>query len=164
MLLQADKDKEKVASIIAKALQHQGGSNENLPDAAGGGVPNISSSTPSSENATLAMHTMPIELSIHFERADKGLGLSIAGMYISIFCILEEEEKLFIFKRSKLANPLFLNWKLQKYIHITAIQTELIIVKSLTKEIFFNHICFLLLKTQTSWFFFTFCFWVRNTK
>ena len=81
MLLQADKDKEKVASIIAKALQHQGGSNENLPDA--GGVP-ISSSTPSSENATLAMHTMPIELSIHFERADKGLGLSIAGMYISI--------------------------------------------------------------------------------
>ena len=91
MLLQADKDKEKVASIIAKALQHQGGSNENLPDAAGG-VPNISSSTPSSENATLAMHTMPIELSIHFERADKGLGLSIAGMYISIFCILEKEE------------------------------------------------------------------------
>ena len=91
MLLQADKDKEKVASIIAKALQHQGGSNENLPDAAGA-VPNISSSTPSSENATLAMHTMPIELSIHFERADKGLGLSIAGMYISIFCILEKEE------------------------------------------------------------------------
>ena len=76
-LLQADKDKEKVASIIAKALQHQGGSNENLAD---GSVP-ISSSTPSSENATLTMHTMPIELSIHFERADKGLGLSIAGIY-----------------------------------------------------------------------------------
>ena len=109
MLLQADKDKEKVASIIAKALQHQGGSNENLPDAAGGGVPNISSSTPSSENATLAMHTMPIELSIHFERADKGLGLSIAGiMHIYVFCILEEE-KLFISKRSKLSNPIFLN-------------------------------------------------------
>jgi len=31
-------------------------------------------------------------LSIHFERADKGLGLSIAGMYILIFCILEEEK------------------------------------------------------------------------
>ena len=102
LLLQADKDKEKVASIIAKALQHQGGSNENLPDAAGGGVPNISSSTPSSENATLAMHTMPIELSIHFERADKGLGLSIAGMYLSIFCILEEEEeKLFIYSKDQ---------------------------------------------------------------
>ena len=153
MLLQADKDKEKVASIIAKALQHQGGSNENLPDAAGA-VPNISSSTPSSENATLAMHTMPIELSIHFERADKGLGLSIAGMYnvhkyTLIFCILEE--KLFIFKRSKLANPIFPNGNFTNYIHLyTAIQTELIIGKSLTTEIFFKHICFLLLKTQTS--------------
>ena len=125
MLLQADKDKEKVASIIAKALQHQGGSNENLPDAAGGGVPNISSSTPSSENATLAMHTMPIELSIHFERADKGLGLSIAGiMHIYVFCILEEE-KLFISKRSKLSNPIFLNWKLHKYIHLLLFKQNL---------------------------------------
>ena len=136
MLLQADKDKEKVASIIAKALQHQGGSNENLPDAAGA-VPNISSSTPSSENATLAMHTMPIELSIHFERADKGLGLSIAGMYISIHTYIlyfRRRKKLFIFKRSKLANRNFTN-----YIHLyTAIQTELIIGKSLTTEIFLS--------------------------
>ena len=148
MLLQADKDKEKVASIIAKALQHQGGSNENLPDAAGG-VPNISSSTPSSENATLAMHTMPIELSIHFERADKGLGLSIAGMYISIHTYIlyfRRRKKLFIFKRSKLANRNFTN-----YIHLyTTIQTKLIIGKSLTTEIFFKHRCFLLLKTQTT--------------
>ena len=153
MLLQADKDKEKVASIIAKALQHQGGSNENLPDAAGG-VPNISSSTPSSENATLAMHTMPIELSIHFERADKGLGLSIAGMYISIHTYIlyfRKRRKLFIFKRSKLANPIFLNGNFTNYIHLyTAIQTELIIGKSLTTEIFFKHRCFLLLKTQTT--------------
>ena len=62
-------DKEKVASIIAKALKNQGGSNEHLPDGT------ASSATPSS--GTVVETTMLI----HFERADRGLGLSIAGKY-----------------------------------------------------------------------------------
>ena len=63
-------DKEKVASIIAKALKNQSGSNEHLPDA--------SSATPSSGTV---VETLPTTMLIHFERADRGLGLSIAGNY-----------------------------------------------------------------------------------
>ena len=147
MLLQADKDKEKVASIIAKALQHQGGSNENLPDAAGG-VPNISSSTPSSENATLAMHTMPIELSIHFERADKGLGLSIAGMYISIHTyILYFRRKIVYIQKIKTCESYIPEWKLHKlYTLIYCYSNRTYHRKKFNNRNIFKHICFLLLK------------------
>ena len=74
-------DKEKVASIIAKALNKNQGSNEHLPD----GRP--VSSTPSSDNTTFAMQTIPTELTIHFIRADKGLGLSIAGTFTLEFYV-----------------------------------------------------------------------------
>ena len=57
-------DKEKVASIIAQALKKQEGDQNDQPDnsiKANGG------------------NSQPVELLIKFERADKGLGLSIAG-------------------------------------------------------------------------------------
>ena len=73
-------DKEKVASIIAKALKNQGGSNEHLPDGT------ASSATPSSGTV---VETLPTTMLIHFERADRGLGLSIAGNYYYFFTFIE---------------------------------------------------------------------------
>jgi hypothetical protein len=74
-------DKEKVATIIAQALKKQetasGGSDEtrsttNLPA-------NSVSSDAVDSSSEAAMELVSVEMEIQFERADKGLGLSIAG-------------------------------------------------------------------------------------
>ena len=76
-------DKEKVASIIAQALKKQEESSDLADGAVSPSGSQLAASTAAVSVATSGLNngecTTTKELTIHFERADKGLGLSIAG-------------------------------------------------------------------------------------
>ena len=82
-------DKEKVASIIAQALKKQEESSDLADGAVSPSGSQLAASTASAASVAASVATSGLnnglectttkELTIHFERADKGLGLSIAG-------------------------------------------------------------------------------------